>query len=113
MTLAASCGLATLHFSPTGFNQTAGGIVGQIVGNNLAGVMKPLGATVLLFDGNPFYPDEGALFQLADDEKMTMFGTSARYLSAVEKAGLEPRDTFDLATVKAMCLTSAMVSTPW
>jgi S-DNA-T family DNA segregation ATPase FtsK/SpoIIIE len=49
LTLITSCALATLHFSPVGFNQTAGGIVGQIVGNNLAGVMKPLGATVLLF----------------------------------------------------------------
>ncbi len=49
LTLVTSCALATLHFSPAGFNQTAGGILGQIVGQNLAGVMKPLGATVLLF----------------------------------------------------------------
>ena len=48
-TLLTSCGLATLHFSPAGFNETAGGIVGQVVGYNLADVMKLLGASVLLF----------------------------------------------------------------
>lgn len=48
-TLITSCALATLHFSPLGFRQTAGGIVGQIVGGNLESVMKLLGASVLLF----------------------------------------------------------------
>jgi len=47
--LLTSCGLATLHFSPVGFNETAGGIVGQIVGANLATLMKLLGASVFLF----------------------------------------------------------------
>jgi len=47
--LLTSCGLATLHFSPAGFNETAGGIVGQIVGTNLASLMKLLGASVFLF----------------------------------------------------------------
>ncbi len=49
LTLLASCGLSTLHFSPAGFNETAGGIVGQIVGNQLEAVMKLLGASTLLF----------------------------------------------------------------
>ncbi len=48
-TLICSCALATLHFSPVGFNETAGGIVGQVVGNQLADVMKLLGASTLLF----------------------------------------------------------------
>jgi S-DNA-T family DNA segregation ATPase FtsK/SpoIIIE len=48
-TLVCSCALATLHFSPAGFNETAGGIVGQVVGNGLASVMKLLGASTLLF----------------------------------------------------------------
>ena len=48
-TLVTSCALATLHFSPVGFNQTAGGIIGQVVGNQLADVMKLLGASTLLF----------------------------------------------------------------
>jgi S-DNA-T family DNA segregation ATPase FtsK/SpoIIIE len=48
-TLVTSCGLATLHFTSTGFNETAGGIIGQIVGHRLADVMKLLGASTLLF----------------------------------------------------------------
>ncbi|MEO1202252.1 MAG: DNA translocase FtsK 4TM domain-containing protein, partial [Pseudomonadota bacterium] len=49
LTLLASCALATLHFSPAGFNETAGGIVGRVVGNGLEDVMKLLGASTLLF----------------------------------------------------------------
>ena len=48
-TLITSCALATLHFSPVGFRETAGGVVGQLVGDNLESVMKLLGASVLLF----------------------------------------------------------------
>jgi S-DNA-T family DNA segregation ATPase FtsK/SpoIIIE len=48
-TLTTSCALATLHFSAAGFNESAGGIVGQVVGESLEGVMKLLGASVLLF----------------------------------------------------------------
>ena len=48
-TLVTSCALATLHFSPIGFNETAGGIVGQVVGHSLESVMKLLGASTLLF----------------------------------------------------------------
>ena len=49
LTLVTSCALSTLHFSPLGFNETAGGIVGQIVGEWLESVMKLLGASTLLF----------------------------------------------------------------
>ena len=48
-TLVTSCALSTLHFSPLGFNETAGGIIGQVVGLGLASVMKLLGASTLLF----------------------------------------------------------------
>jgi S-DNA-T family DNA segregation ATPase FtsK/SpoIIIE len=48
-TLVTSCALATLHFSPAGFRETAGGIIGQVVGGGMASVMKLLGASVLLF----------------------------------------------------------------
>ena len=47
-TLVASCALSTLHFSDVGFNQTAGGVVGQEIGRNLESVMKILGASTLL-----------------------------------------------------------------
>ena len=49
LTLVTSCALSTLHFSDAGFTQTAGGIIGQIVGNWLESVMKLLGASTLLF----------------------------------------------------------------
>ena len=49
ITLVTSCGLATLHFSDAGFNETAGGIIGQIVGDKLSVLMKMLGASLLLF----------------------------------------------------------------
>ncbi len=48
-TLVTSCALATLHFSPLGFRETAGGIIGQIAGDGMASVMKLLGASILLF----------------------------------------------------------------
>lgn len=66
-----------------------------------------VGATVILYDGSPFYPDPGAIFQLAQDERMTIFGTSARYIAGVEKAGLKPKEQFDLSALKAMCSTGS------
>ncbi|UCD71513.1 MAG: acetoacetate--CoA ligase [Syntrophobacterales bacterium] len=66
-----------------------------------------LGATVLLFDGSPFYPDPGALWQLAQDEKMTIFGTSARYIAAIEKEGIKPGRYYDLTPLKAVLSTGS------
>jgi acetoacetyl-CoA synthetase len=69
-----------------------------------------VGSTVVLFDGNPFYPDPGALFQLAEDVDMSIFGTSARYLAAVEKAGVIPREKYDLSALKAILSTGSPLS---
>ena len=66
-----------------------------------------VGATLILFDGSPFFPDSGAIFQLAQDEKMTVFGTSARYIAAVEKSGLMPKEKYDLSSLKTMCSTGS------
>jgi acetoacetyl-CoA synthetase len=66
-----------------------------------------LGATAILFDGSPFYPDPGAIFQLAQDVKMSIFGTSARYIAAVENAGVKPKDKYDLSPLKAMLSTGS------
>jgi acetoacetyl-CoA synthetase len=66
-----------------------------------------LGATVLLFDGSPFYPDPGTLWKLAQDEKMTIFGTSARYIVALEKEGVRPGRDYDLAPLKAVLSTGS------
>ncbi|MCL6479692.1 MAG: acetoacetate--CoA ligase [Peptococcaceae bacterium] len=69
-----------------------------------------VGATVLLFDGSPFYPDPGALFKFAQDEGMTVFGTSAKYLASVEKAGVRPGRDFDLKSLRAVLSTGSPLS---
>jgi len=66
-----------------------------------------LGATMLLFDGSPFYPDPGALWKLAQDEKVTIFGTSARYIAAIENEGVKPGRDYDLAPLKAVISTGS------
>ena len=61
-----------------------------------------VGATVVLYDGSPFHPDPGALFELAERERLTVFGTSARYLTALEKEGVEPGRTHRLDSLRAI-----------
>ena len=69
-----------------------------------------LGATVLLFDGSPFCPDAGALWKLAQDEKITIFGTSARYLAEVERRGVKPGKEYELSSLKAVLSTGSPLS---
>jgi acetoacetyl-CoA synthetase len=64
-------------------------------------------ATLLLYDGSPFYPDGNVLFDLAQAEGMTLFGTSAKYIDSVHKAKLRPRDTHDLSSVRTMTSTGS------
>ena len=65
------------------------------------------GATLLLYDGSPFYPNATALFDLADTEDMAVFGTSAKYIDALNKAGAKPKDTHRLASIKTMTSTGS------
>lgn len=65
------------------------------------------GATLLLYDGSPFAPSEKVLFDYADEEGMTLFGTSAKYIDAVKKSGLKPRETHRLKTVRTMFSTGS------
>ena len=69
-----------------------------------------VGATLILFDGNPFYPDPGALWQLAQDEKMTVFGTSAGYIAALQNAGVKPGKEYDVSSLKALMSTGSPLS---
>ena len=64
-------------------------------------------ATVLLYDGSPFHPDGGTLFTFADESRMTLFGTSAKYIDAAAKSGLRPRETHSLDTVRTMTSTGS------
>ena len=65
------------------------------------------GATLLLYDGSPFHPSERVLFDYADEEAMTIFGTSAKYIDAVKKTGWRPRDTHRLDTLRTMLSTGS------
>ncbi len=64
-------------------------------------------ATLLLYDGSPFAGDNQILFDYADAEHMTHFGTSAKFLDAAAKFGLKPRETHRLETVRAMMSTGS------
>lgn len=66
-----------------------------------------LGATIVLYDGSPNYPDLGALWQLAAETGITCLGTSAPYLLACRKAGLEPGQSYDLSHLKSIGSTGA------
>jgi acetoacetyl-CoA synthetase len=65
------------------------------------------GATLLLYDGSPFHPSGNILFDYADAEGMTLFGTSAKYIDALRKAELRPKDTHSLKTVRTMTSTGS------
>ncbi len=64
-------------------------------------------ATLLLYDGSPFHPDGNVIFDFARDEKMTYFGTSAKFIDAVRKAGLKPIETHDLSSVRTLSSTGS------
>lgn len=66
-----------------------------------------VGATVVLFDGSPVFPEIGRLWQIAETEKMSVFGTSPKYLSTIQKNGLKPKDEYDLSNLKVILSTGA------
>jgi acetoacetyl-CoA synthetase len=66
-----------------------------------------LGATVVLYDGSPFHPRPNALLQLADEIGITIFGTSAKYIAALEKADVKNGDGFTLQDLKAILSTGS------
>jgi acetoacetyl-CoA synthetase len=66
-----------------------------------------VGATVVLYDGAPLAPEVGILWRLCADERLTIFGTSAKYLALAEKEGLTPGATFDLTPLKAILSTGS------
>jgi acetoacetyl-CoA synthetase len=65
------------------------------------------GATIVLYDGSPFWPRPDFLWEIAARERLTHFGTSARYLAAAEKAGVEPRECYDLDALRAVLSTGS------
>jgi acetoacetyl-CoA synthetase len=74
----------------------------------VSGLLTP--AAIVLYDGNPGYPDMGALWDLAERAGITMFGTSAAYISACMKAGEEPAKGRDLSALKSVGSTGSPLS---
>ncbi|HEX6422946.1 MAG TPA: acetoacetate--CoA ligase [Acidimicrobiales bacterium] len=66
-----------------------------------------VGATTVLFDGDPGHPDLGELWRMAGDEAITFFGTSAPFLLACRKAGVEPAALADLSRLRGVGSTGA------
>ena len=69
-----------------------------------------VGATLVLYDGNPFHPGPDALWKMAQDEKITVFGTSAGYIEALKNAGVKPGKQFDLSALKSVLSTGSPLS---
>jgi len=66
-----------------------------------------LGATLVLYDGSPFHPEPTRLIDLIDAEDISVFGTSAKFIAALEKAGAKPRETHELSRLKAILSTGS------
>ncbi|MDH4106375.1 MAG: acetoacetate--CoA ligase, partial [Gammaproteobacteria bacterium] len=64
-------------------------------------------ATIVLYDGSPFHPDEGALWRLAADEDVAHFGTSPKYLAALEKSGYRPAQAVSLPALRSVLSTGS------
>lgn len=68
------------------------------------------GTTLVLYDGSPFHPDGNRLFDLADAHQVTALGVSPRFLDACAQAGLRPRDSHDLSTLRTLLCTGSPLS---
>jgi acetoacetyl-CoA synthetase len=65
------------------------------------------GASLVLYDGSPFHPAPDRLWDLVDELGITFFGTSAKYIDASRKAGVIPRETHDLGTLRTIASTGS------
>ncbi len=66
-----------------------------------------VGSTVVLYDGSPFYPDGNVLWDLAEEVGISVFGTSAKWIAACDKAGIKPAETHQLDDLKAILSTGS------
>ncbi|MBN9227391.1 MULTISPECIES: acetoacetate--CoA ligase [Legionella] len=66
-----------------------------------------LGVTLTLYEGSPTYPESNRLFKIIEEEHVTVFGTSAKFISSIEKAGVKPKDEFDLSHLRCILSTGS------
>ncbi len=79
---------------------------GWVMWNALASGLAT-GATIVLFDGAPLQPDPRVLWRMAHDERITIFGTSPRFLASCEQAAIRPRREFELSALRTIISTGA------
>ena len=65
------------------------------------------GTTLVLYDGSPFHPDPGVLWRMAAEERLTIFGTSAKYLASLEKSGFAPARALELPALRTILSTGS------
>lgn len=82
---------------------------GWVMWNMLMGGLLT-GASIVMYDGNPGYPDMGELWRLAEEARITYFGAGAAYLGSCMKAGLKPGRDFDLGHVRSVGSTGSPLS---
>ena len=82
---------------------------GWMMWNWLASVPAS-GATAVLYDGSPFHPSPSALFDIAQQERLTLLGVGAKFLDSVRKEGLAPRTTHDLSALRTLASTGSPLS---
>jgi acetoacetyl-CoA synthetase len=69
-----------------------------------------VGSTIVLYDGNPNYPDAGAMWKMVQDEKITFFGLSASYINYLRGEGIQPGKTYDLSSLREISQTGSPLS---
>ncbi len=69
-----------------------------------------VGATIVLYDGNPAYPDIGAMWKLAQEEKITIFGCSASYINFLRNHAVRPKELYDLSSLREISQTGSPLS---
>ncbi len=84
---------------------------GWMMWNWLVSVLAT-GATVVLYDGSPLAPRRSILWRMAEAERVSIFGTSAKYLALAEKEGLEPGRTHDLSALRTILSTGSPLAPP-
>ena len=79
---------------------------GWVMWNWLVSVLAT-GATVVLYDGSPSYPTMNRLFDLVDQEKLTLLGTSAKFIDSARKSDIEPKNSHSLKSLRTVCSTGS------
>ena len=82
---------------------------GWMMWNWLVSVLSS-GATIVLYDGSPSYPSLSSLWKIAQEERITVFGTSPKYLAALEDRNVRPKERFELTSLRTILSTGSPLS---